>query len=482
MVARPGVRTAAAVAIVVAYYLFRFRDSILTFFALDDFWILEAAARVGDGAGAWRLLLPDRGAFVLYRPLTQAGYFHVLRLLFGYDASGYHAVQLAAHVGNALLVLGIVRRLTASHLAALSAALFYAAAPGHIVAIYWLAAYAMTGSTLVVFAAVYLWLRTRGTARIVTCSVLQVAGLLSSEHTVVIPALVVLTSVLGPPRERLALVARQVAIPAALVAAYLAAKLWYLKFSPILGAFPGYAVDGDVARWLAQLARYAAACVNLLTFVHTSDRAWMLTGIAIVGVTLLSVWRVLRGHDRWCLLAAGSTTFVACLLPVLPLREHYFDYYVGSAALGMALVLLGTCRLVTARWTGLAAACVAALLVVDVVTGGAAARSSPVYQLVLGASAGSAGWVRAVRRAAEAGAHEVTVPQNDLTSQVFMTGRCHELFGPPAVRLLFSSAPMAPNTSGAVLFIGRAPPPAPGEPLPGWRPGLAPLRRFAGAP
>lgn len=479
--ARSGIRTCAAVAIIIAYYLFRFHDSLLTFFALDDYWILEAAARVGRSNEPWRLLLPGQGAFVLYRPLTQVGYFALLRLLFDHDASGYHAVQLAVHVCNALLVFGIVRRLTGSHLGALAAGLFYAAAPGHMVAIYWLAAYAMTGSTLVVLAAVYLWVRTRGGVRIVGCTLLQAVGLLSSEHTVVIPALLAIVSVLGPARERPLRVARQIVGPTVLVAAYMAAKVWYLAFSPALNRFSGYAVDGDVARWLSHLGRYTAACVNVLAVQQLSDRSWMLVGIAVVAITLASAWRTLSGDDRWQLLAVGSATLVICLLPVLPLRDHYYDYYVGTAALGMALALLGACRLITAAWAPLAASCVALLLVFDVVTGAAASRRNPVYVLVQGSAAGSAGWVRAVQRVVAGGATDVVVPRNVLTVQVFEVGRSHELFPPSPQRLTLRESDAPSTTPGAVTFRATPPPVDLGDALPGWQPRLAPLRRLAGA-
>ena len=120
-----------AILTLVAYFVVRFRDCLLTFLFLDDFWCARAAAQVQlhSWSGLSALFRPGPTGLLLFRPLTQVGYFYVLRQLFGYDVSGYHAFHLLMHVVNAVLVLEIARALSGSTLSALAVAIIYAAAP-----------------------------------------------------------------------------------------------------------------------------------------------------------------------------------------------------------------------------------------------------------------------------------------------------------------------------------------------------------------
>ena len=106
-------------------YLIAYGDFIGRFFAFDDFAILDQAERIAAGgiAGAWRASSQPWPSFAQYRPLTNPGWFWLLRACFGLDPTRWSMVQLAAHILNALLVFGIARRLLRSPVAGLATAL-----------------------------------------------------------------------------------------------------------------------------------------------------------------------------------------------------------------------------------------------------------------------------------------------------------------------------------------------------------------------
>jgi hypothetical protein len=183
---------AAAAVFIAVYCVARYRDAMLSFFFLDDFWLLRdvSALRRSSPLDLAQVFRPTHVGFQLYRPLTQTGYFALLWSVFGCDASGYHAVQLLAFACTALLVFGIARRLTDSIQAGLGASLIYATAPGHAVSAFWIAAFTMTGTALVVLLMLWAWVRIDSPRRrVAVCTVLQIIGLLASEHAVVGPIL-----------------------------------------------------------------------------------------------------------------------------------------------------------------------------------------------------------------------------------------------------------------------------------------------------
>ncbi|MFI5394393.1 MAG: hypothetical protein ACHQ9S_02570 [Candidatus Binatia bacterium] len=475
--------TLAAVAIIVTYYLVRFRDCILNFFSLDDFWIMRDAAQI-HMMSPWditQIFYFNHNGFLLYRPLTQGGYFFVLRQLFAYDASAYHAAHLLAHILAALLVFGIARRLTQSTIVALAAALIYAAAPGHISAVYWLAAFSMTGCALAVLTTLYLWLRLEGTVRLVACTILQAVGLLAGEHAVVVPVLLLALERSRPRSKPLGGLVRDLAAPTVLAGVYLSLKIIYLIRFPPAPIEHGYALSFDALGWLTRLGRYGAGCFNLFTLLSPHEPALMAGGGVVLGAAVLATWQLLRGRQRFQLLALGSAVFVVSLLPVLPLREHQYDYFVGVAAMGAALAVLGLCQAVGVAWRKLAVMVALAIITVDIATAGRAARSAALLKLVVGDGDASASWVMSVQRAGllVPGINDVLVPADKLTQFLFVDTRAQEHFPPmPRVALYDRARPPAPVAGSialrAPIVVRRR-----NDPLPGWRERWAWLRRCA---
>jgi hypothetical protein len=148
-----------AAALLAAFYLWSYGDCLGAFFLNDDYWVLRAANGIvlESPIDLARFFRPEP-FFLLYRPVTTLMYFYALRELFGHDPMRYHAVQLTVHVLNAILVYGISTRLFRAPAAGLAAALIYATAPGHAIAILWMVLITMSGTAFFYFLAFYVWI------------------------------------------------------------------------------------------------------------------------------------------------------------------------------------------------------------------------------------------------------------------------------------------------------------------------------------
>ena len=115
--------TFAAVIALAAFTLIRFREAVLGFYFLDDFWVLRDASltQINSIGDLQQFFWFGHGGFRLYRPLTTNAYSYFLQALFGFDSSAHHAFQLLVFLCSVLLVVAIVRRLTRSTIAGLSA-------------------------------------------------------------------------------------------------------------------------------------------------------------------------------------------------------------------------------------------------------------------------------------------------------------------------------------------------------------------------
>jgi len=484
----PRVKALAALATIAGYHIVWFRSCVLTFFSFDDFRIMRDAAtlQMGSLAGAAQLLRPRLpNGFYTYRPLSQKGYFYLLHQLFGYDASACHAFQLLICALNAMLVFGIARRVSGSMLAGLLGAILYAAAPGHVTAIYWLAAFSMIGSTLVVLATVYFWLTTGGVIRAIGCAILQVVGLLTGEHAVAIPVLLAIAAVFGPRHEDRHRAMRDLTAPVLIVAGYVGAKLCYVaKYPPVVIKGLSYMPTFDALGWVARLGHYATACFSASMwakdFTGLGTGGFLVVGVIVIALTGLAGWQALRGRSQWRLLAFGSSAFVAGLLPVLPLRDHFADYYIGTAAMGSALAAIGVCQLAGDSWRRLAVALVAMLLVLDMCLG-PWARVDPGVKLIVGMGKRSAEWIASVQAASRFGFSAVLVPQGPVTRSTFGEARAQEFFPPTTSVALYDPARPPEPAPGKVVLHKPVVEIQLGDPLPGWQQRWGWLRRYAGA-
>lgn len=464
-----------------AFAIHRFRGTVLTFYFLDDFWVMRDAARIRIES-AWdltQLLRFSHPGFLMYRPLTTTAYAYVLHALFGYDSSAYHAAQLLVFAFNVCLVFAITRRLTGSIEAGLAAGIIYVLAPGQAVNAYWLSAFTVTGTVVWLLLMMWAWLSLQAMPRMAACAFLQICGLLASEHATVGPVLcAILATVRREPWRRSA---AGLAPASILVAAYLLAKVWYfVAIRPIPGP---YAVTFDVRIWSKHLGQYLIACFNVLSLWPPPEAGYLPLGVGLLALLLVALWRSQRGAEAWRLLAGGILIFAVSLGPVLLLRNHYYDHYVCLPAFGMALAVLAACQLISKHGKRLALGLASVLLVIDVATAQRAWRQDSVFRLVINGSTSAALWVKKVQEAGRQGATEVVVPRNAITNSVFAGGEFDTYFpAMPRVRRYSGERPPAAGPAQAVVSL---PPFAPSPPLgldnpaPGWERRWDWLRRLA---
>ena len=478
-----SVAFAAAAVTLGVYCLARYRDAVFSFFFLDDFWLLRdaSALRWSGPLDAMQILRPTHAGFRLYRPFTQTGYFAFLWSVFGCDASGYHAVQLLAYAGTAVLVFAIARRLTGSIQAGLGAGLIYATAPGHALSVFWIAAFTMTGTALIVFCMIWMWLRIEAPRqRTVVCTILQVLALLASEHAIVAPVLLALIGWGARPDESWGRRWRLLTPLLVVVAVYAVLKIGYFASQPPSGP---YAVSADPARWLAAAGHYALGSINWLKGYRSRSpgRGSLIVGATLLLLAIAAAWRGAVIGGAWRLLATGIGVFLVALLPVLALDHHFYDYFVGIAALGIALAVVATCQLLSRRaWPSLALAAGVALVLYDTGTGQTAERSDRIFLLIERGARTSASWVMGVADATGPEIRDVVVPRDSVTDPVFAIGHAERVFPhmPARVTLLPAGREAWRIPGRAVVFPDRRRDDVPE--LPCWDTRWAWIRALAG--
>jgi len=427
--------------VLAAFYLWSYGDCIGTFFHFDDFWVLSAAAHI-QTQSPWdvvQFFRPVHG-FVLYRPVSTLLYFSLLHQLFGYDPTGYHATQIAFHIGNALLVYAIADSLFLSRARALATALVYATAPGHAIAACWMALFTMTGTAFFYFLGLWVWLQIDSRWRVPLTLFLFCVSLLASEHAVSFPIVLTLAAVLLGPRCDWRRVVREQVVFYLIAAAAVAAKVYALRYN-LAGAFPdpaaqmyvsaGYAITLNPLALLRHLGRYFGFSVDLAYRVAEQDVGSLAVGAAVLAAAAIATVCVLTG--RWTtrplrIAAFGLDVFIVTLGQVLVLQAHLYSYYIGIAALGMSLALVAFASALP-RWSVIApATVVAALVTAHVLWTVTLVRHSDEFIFLNDFSRSATRWLYSVASLTEMQpVDEVVVPRNKLTALVFDVGEAHRL-------------------------------------------------------
>jgi protein O-mannosyl-transferase len=304
----------------------------------------------------------DRLGLGYYRPLT------ILSEEIDYRRGGgrpsaFHATNIALHAGCSLLVLALALRLTGGLLpaAALGAA-FFAAHASHAESVAFVSGRVDPLATLFSLAAVILHLRANRSARPLPLRLAAggawLAGLLSKEMAITVPALVLLleTAEEGRPARggRLARAMRYLPYAGAL-AVYLTMR--------VIALGQLWAPTGAAARSLVQplvvLGSYLAWLVVPPPGLHLepSPVGGLLAAGAVVVTTsalVLTWWLARRGRPLEAALVAGT---VLTLLPVAQLKpletvlSERFLYLPSAVVATLAAMLLARSRgLGRARW------------------------------------------------------------------------------------------------------------------------------------
>jgi len=312
--AMPRAAWAGWVALATAFAGFAvFRGALGLFFAQDDFAGLARAAGVLPRlSGPWRYLSGQL-------------YFDVMRRGAGLHAWPYHAVSLAAHLACGVLLAQLLTR-RFSRTAAAFGAIAFVTHPAPFTAIYSVSGIGELLAALFTLAALRLSQAPRpaGNAAPVAFGL----SLLCKESTILLPA-VAACGFAGAPRER-------------------ADRRWLVVGGGLIAtAYIVFFVGADVFQVRSQLPGSAAYALagpadlgrNLLTYLGWTANLFLPTvrgvgdavdpAVFAWGVALAVLWVAglasapLRARG-W---AAAGAAYVMFLLPVLPLKNHTYHYY-----------------------------------------------------------------------------------------------------------------------------------------------------------
>ena len=295
------------------------------FFAQDDFAGLARAQGLAPRlAGPWRWL-------------SGQAYFDVMRLLAGHHAAAYHLASLGAHLATALLLFLFLKR-RASVNAALCGAVAFVTHPATFTAVYSISG---LGEILALGAALaaMLALEQSGRSRWLAPPLFGLS-LLAKESTLLLPLAAL--SFAPPKRGARAQLLAMAIIAAATLASFVMADAFGVRRALPETAAYSLAFDATLARNVLTFLGWTLNA-NLITVHHFSE-APDPESIAAGAIALLVwiagfAWRPLRRRG-W--LPAGLL-YVAFLLPVLPLHNHVYHYYLyaplAGAAWGLAILV-----------------------------------------------------------------------------------------------------------------------------------------------
>jgi tetratricopeptide (TPR) repeat protein len=292
-------------------------------------------------------ILTER-TFFSYLPL----YFLSLgldRVLFGFDATGYHLVNVLLHALNALLVLAIVLRLSRDRRLAMAAGLIFAVLPGLTESVAWVASRKDLVSFFLVGLAMLLALRSRGddgrfrVGSYVGSLILLALAMLAKGTALVLPLLLLTHALLARRTGRIALKPLET-LPHFGVALLLTVVHYAVARSEGVAGGGEASVGALLVADLGILGRYVVALVAapFQTVAHhvVPGRfdAWTLVGLAVLAGVAAAVVR--GGRAPW--LALGALWFLLALAPfnnVLPRTSLLLaERYLYVPALGASLV------------------------------------------------------------------------------------------------------------------------------------------------
>ena len=297
------------------------------FFAQDDFAGLARASGVSP-----RL---DN----LWRYLSGQLYFDLMWRLTGLNAWAYHVVSLLAHLGCATLLYHLIAR-RMSRPAALFGATLFATHPALYTALYSISGigeilsllFALVTVRLAVLANPWRWAALSAFA----------LSLLSKESTLLLPVSLVLGFAVLP-RERGT--ARRVGWMALIMAAAYATYYLGTDVFRVRGGLSGsaaYALGGpaDMGRNLLSYLGWTlnAFLPTVQGFGDAVDPASFPWGVALAVVWLAGLLSPTLRSRGW---GVAGITYLLFLLPVVPLRNHTYHYYLYAPLAAVAWAAAG---------------------------------------------------------------------------------------------------------------------------------------------
>ena len=301
-------------------------------FRADDFAWLGLRLPIRDAPSLFQALFQPMAQGTV-RFLSERAFFLAFSTLFGNDPTPMRAFVFLVQLANIALLVRLTWRLTGSLLTAALVPSLWLLNPGVVVSMAWLSTWNQLLVVFFLLGALVSFIERRPWL----CWASFLLGFGALEVNIVFPALL-LVYVWLYERDRL----REVwpfFVPALLFVAL------HLFVIPKNKLDPTYQLSLDAElpnrlyrywKWGLGFWRYVGLVGGHLRWERLGSPALTLLGVATIAWALRDFWRNLPGGR---LALFGAAWFVGLLLPVLPLRNHFSDYYLASASIGMAMIL-----------------------------------------------------------------------------------------------------------------------------------------------
>ncbi|MCW5983334.1 MAG: hypothetical protein KIT09_34905 [Bryobacteraceae bacterium] len=316
-----------------ALFLILYWPGLWIWFMQDDFAWLSLNLRLEEGTRLWPLLLQPSQHGTL-RPLSERAFFLGFYQLFGLNAVPFRVLIYATQLANLVLLALVVRRLTGARHAAFWAPIFWFVNTAVAGTLSWTCAYNQILCGFFILAAFFCLLKYVETAR-TRYKVLEWAAFLlgfsALEINLVYPMIAaVYCWFCARPRLRATLPMFAVSI------AYVAANRLLV---PKAAEGP-YSMHFDAALPVT-FAKYWLWSFGGMGLDRMLQDPWWnrvgLAGAVLLTAALLAfaVWKLRR--RRWTA-AVLALWFPIVVSPVLPLRDHFTEYYLTLPTIGIAML------------------------------------------------------------------------------------------------------------------------------------------------
>ena len=336
------IRTFLAYAFPCALLFLVHYNALRTWFYMDDFAWLGLPLEFHRPSDLLPMLFEPRAQGTV-RTLSERLFFLVFTSIWGLKAGPFHYWVFITQCGSLVLTNVIVRRLSGSVLAGVAAATVWAISPSIAVAMAWLSAYNEILCGFLLLAALYCLMRFVETGERRFWIFQWIAFLLSFfalEVTVAYPA-VAFVYVWFAARQYWKR-ALWLWAPSLVFAAV------HFLLIPKHGAAPyKMTFDMGIIPMLGRYAFYAVGPGDLAKFTEDQPGplGWWVAA-ALLGLLLaFAAFRFIKLRDWRPLLAVAWFCFL--MGPVLPLQNHFSEYYVTIGSAGLSNVVYTVSGLVT---------------------------------------------------------------------------------------------------------------------------------------
>jgi len=310
--------------------LILYMPAIKTWFQADDFAWLGLSLETHDWTTFLKAVFEPRAQGTM-RAWSERLFFMTFYQAFGLEALAFHIWMFLTQCANLALLASIVRRLSGSAVAGLSAALLWGAHSSLAPVLGWTSTYNQVLCAfflLLAFHFLLLFIETGRRRYEIAQWVAFILGFGALELNAVYPALAAAYTGLCARkhfRRTLPLFLPSLAFAGlhSVVARNTADPVYRMYF------------DTGIFQTLYTYWVWATGAARMDT-PWRPDQTWLHAGTAAVSLALLGfiAWQARR---RQWLPLFGLLWFLAALAPVLPLREHVSDYYLYLPVLGLAL-------------------------------------------------------------------------------------------------------------------------------------------------